>query len=71
MQAAIVFASENGLKVTVEDSKCVQANAFIQSGIFQDFVIKHEHVTFKVNLTVLLVRMSLESVWAYSSANGT
>ena len=50
-----MFASENGLKVTVEDAKCVQANAFLQAGLFQDFQIKEEQITFKVNLTVLLV----------------
>lgn len=27
---AIFNATQNGLKVTVEDSKCLQANAFIQ-----------------------------------------
>lgn len=27
---AIISATPNGLKVTVEDSKCLQANAFIQ-----------------------------------------
>ena len=54
-----MFASENGLKVTVEDAKCVQANAFIQAGIFQEFKIKEEPdvvQSFKINLNVLLVR---------------
>ena len=54
-QSAIVFASDNGLKVTTEDAKCVQANAFVQTGIFSDFHISQEQATFKVNLTVLLV----------------
>ncbi|XP_038059027.1 cell cycle checkpoint protein RAD1-like [Patiria miniata] len=53
-ELATVFASENGLKVTVEDSKSVQANAFIQSGIFQEYVIKEQSATFMVNLTILL-----------------
>ena len=44
-----------GLKVTVEDAKCIQANAFIQEGIFQEYAIKEEQITFKINLTVLLV----------------
>ncbi|KAK2154367.1 hypothetical protein NP493_2193g00010 [Ridgeia piscesae] len=51
---AIVFASPNGLKVTVEDAKCVQANAFIQAGLFLEYTLKEEQTTFKVNLTVLL-----------------
>ena len=54
-QTATVFASPMGFKVTVEDAKCIQANAFIQEGIFQEFVIKEEQLTFKINLTVLLV----------------
>lgn len=29
---ATCFATANGLRVTVEDAKCIQANAFIQVG---------------------------------------
>lgn len=50
---AIFSATPNGLKVTVEDSKCLQANAFIQAEIFQEFTIK-DSVGFQVNLTVLI-----------------
>jgi len=41
--------------VTVEDAKCVQANAFVQSGIFQEYIFKEESATFRINLNVLLV----------------
>lgn len=51
---AIFSATPNGLKVTVEDSKCLQANAFIQAEIFQEYTIKEDLVGFQVNLTVLL-----------------
>ncbi|KAK1785955.1 hypothetical protein P4O66_017702 [Electrophorus voltai] len=51
---AIFNATQNGLKVTVEDSKCLQANAFIQADIFQEFTIKQDVIGFQVNLTVLL-----------------
>lgn len=51
---AIFSATPNGLKVTVEDSKCLQANAFIQADIFQEFTIKEDLVGLQVNLTVLL-----------------
>ncbi|OCU02610.1 RAD1 checkpoint DNA exonuclease L homeolog isoform X2 [Xenopus laevis] len=51
---ASCFATNNGLKVTVENAKCLQANAFIQAGIFQEFNIREESVVFRVNLTVLL-----------------
>ncbi|KAL5017623.1 hypothetical protein ScPMuIL_007212 [Solemya velum] len=53
-ETATVFASSMGLKVTVEDAKCIQANAFIQEGVFHEFTIKEEQLTFKINLTVLL-----------------
>lgn len=51
---AIFNVTPNGLKVTVEDSKCMQANAFIQAEIFQEFTIRDDLVGFQVNLTVLL-----------------
>lgn len=49
---ATVFVTENGLKVTVEDSKCLQANAFIQSSVFDEFEV-HEDATFCISLNVL------------------
>ena len=55
-QSATCFVSSNGLKFTVEDAKCVQANAFVQSGIFQEFIFKEDSATFRISLNVLLVR---------------
>lgn len=54
-QSATCFVSSNGLKVTVEDAKCVQANAFVQSGIFQEYIFKEDSATFRINLNILLV----------------
>ncbi|XP_040194182.1 cell cycle checkpoint protein RAD1 [Rana temporaria] len=51
---AACFATSNGLKFTVENAKCLQANAFIQAGIFQEFSVQEESVIFRINLTVLL-----------------
>ncbi|KAM4050594.1 cell cycle checkpoint protein RAD1 [Anomaloglossus baeobatrachus] len=51
---ASCFATSNGLKVTVENAKCLQANAFIQAGIFQEFTVREDSVVFRINLTVLL-----------------
>ncbi|XP_015681800.1 cell cycle checkpoint protein RAD1 [Protobothrops mucrosquamatus] len=48
------FASSNGLKFTVENAKSLQANAFIQAGIFQEFVVREESLMFRINLSVLL-----------------
>ncbi|KAK9408612.1 cell cycle checkpoint protein RAD1 [Crotalus adamanteus] len=51
---ATCFTSSNGLKFTVENAKSLQANAFIQAGIFQEFVVQEESVMFRINLSVLL-----------------
>ncbi|XP_056146648.1 cell cycle checkpoint protein RAD1 [Lampris incognitus] len=51
---AIFRATSNGLTVTVEDTKCLQANAFIQTEIFQEFTIRENSVEFQVNLAVVL-----------------
>lgn len=51
---ATIFGSSNGLKVTVEEAKCVQANAFIQSDMFQEFHIQEDVVTFKICLNILV-----------------
>jgi cell cycle checkpoint protein len=54
-ETATCFISSNGLKITVEDAKCVQGNAFVQSAIFQEFSFTEESATFKINMNVLLV----------------
>ncbi|XP_076973059.1 cell cycle checkpoint protein RAD1 isoform X2 [Tamandua tetradactyla] len=56
---ATCFATKNGLKVTVENAKCVQANAFIQAEIFQEFTVHEESITFRINLTILLDCLSI------------
>lgn len=53
------FAPENGIRVTVENAKHVQADAFIWDGIFQEFKVQEEPVTFQINLTVLLDCLSI------------
>lgn len=53
---ATCFVSSNGLKVTVEQAKCVQANAFIQSTLFQQFTfLPDAPAVFRINLTALIV----------------
>ena len=64
-----MYASENGLKVSVEDAKCVLANAFIQAALFQQFVLREEQITFKINLTVLMVKCSSHSLILKYSAH--
>jgi len=58
------FISENGIKVTVEDAKSVQANAFIKAEIFQEFLLappstpapdsQPPDLSFSLNLGVVL-----------------
>ncbi len=57
VQVATCFISSNGLKVTVEQAKCVQANAFIQANLFQQFTFTSDApAVFKINLNALIVR---------------
>jgi cell cycle checkpoint protein len=51
---ATCFATDKGLKVTVEDSKCVQASAFIQREVFQHYKLNDEQVAFKINISILV-----------------
>lgn len=54
-EVATCFISSNGLKVTVEQAKCVQANAFIQSNLFQQFLFSSEApAVFKISLSALI-----------------
>lgn len=61
---ATVFVTAQGLKVTVEDAKCVQANAFVQAAIFHHFLLTQDQVTFKINLSVLIVSTKLRSMYS-------
>ena len=46
--------------MTVEQSKCVQANVFIQASLFQQFVFRQEaSLAFKTNLSALIECLSI------------
>lgn len=51
---SIFCINEHGIRVMVEGAKCVQASAFIQTGIFHEFSAKDD-ATFGINLNILLV----------------
>ena len=53
-QTALVCATEQGLKVSVDDSKAFLANAYIQKDLFTHYSIKQD-VLFRINLNILLV----------------
>ncbi|XP_053264636.1 cell cycle checkpoint protein RAD1 [Podarcis raffonei] len=65
---ATCFATANGLKITVENAKSLQANAFIQAGVFQEFTVQEESVMFRINLAVLLDCLT---IFGTSSLSGT
>ncbi|XP_043488136.1 cell cycle checkpoint protein RAD1-like isoform X2 [Polistes fuscatus] len=52
-ETATCFATENGLKITVEDAKCMQANAYISRPLFVEYYLK-EDLIFKINLNCLV-----------------
>ncbi|XP_024867988.1 cell cycle checkpoint protein RAD1-like [Temnothorax curvispinosus] len=52
-ETATCLGSENGLKITVEDAKCMQASAYIPSTVFDEFELK-EDVTFSLSLNILV-----------------
>lgn len=56
---ATIFATNNGIKVTVEDSKCIQGNAFLHSTLFRQYNIKKDILSFKINLSVLIDCLSI------------
>ena len=51
---ATIFISSNGLKVTVEESKCAQVNAFLQSTLFQTYSFSSDTIVFRINLNVFM-----------------
>lgn len=54
---ATFFISSNGIKVTVEQAKCLQANAFIQASLFQEFIFNSSTgpSAFQLSLSALIV----------------
>ncbi|XP_043253452.1 cell cycle checkpoint protein RAD1-like isoform X2 [Colletes gigas] len=65
---ATCFGTENGLKVTVEDTKCMQASAYIPSYVFQEFELK-EDVIFQINLNILVECLCM--FWSNINSQGS
>ncbi|XP_034941577.1 cell cycle checkpoint protein RAD1 [Chelonus insularis] len=65
---ATCYCSENGLKVTVEDFKCIQASAYVPINVFQEFNLD-EDVMFKINLTILVECLGM--FWSSMSNQGS
>ncbi|KAA0188539.1 Cell cycle checkpoint protein RAD1 [Fasciolopsis buskii] len=56
---ATVFATSNGLKITVEDAKCIQGNAFLHAALFREFQLARDIISFKTNISVLIDCLSI------------
>lgn len=56
---ATCFINEKGLKVVVEDSKCVQASAFISEDLFQEFRINSDQIVFCIDLSIMVECLSI------------
>ncbi|TNN17429.1 Cell cycle checkpoint protein [Schistosoma japonicum] len=56
---ATIFATNNGIKVTVEDSKCIQGNAFLHSALFREYSVKKDIISFRTNLGILIDCLSI------------
>ena len=55
-QVGTCFVSQSGIKMTVEDAKCVQANAFIQATMFRQYTYQGDApISFQINLAALIV----------------
>ena len=48
--------------MTVEDAKCMQANAFIQAAVFQEYQCRKSSAIFRINLTILMVTLVLNVI---------
>ena len=53
-KTASCFASYDGLKIVVQDSKCVQIAAFIEKDFFQKYNLCKDHIGFGVELKTLI-----------------
>ncbi|RZF46464.1 hypothetical protein LSTR_LSTR012539 [Laodelphax striatellus] len=56
---ATIFINDKGLKVVVEDSKCVQASAFVGEDLFQEFHLRTDQLVFCLDLTVMVECLSI------------
>lgn len=70
LQNAIFYCTNEGIKVTVEDMKCLQANAYLEISLFDEYKISRkpneDFVKFTGNLSVILDCLSI----LYNSTTG-
>ncbi|KAJ8679080.1 hypothetical protein QAD02_014867 [Eretmocerus hayati] len=57
-ETATCYGSKNGLKLTVEDAKCMQANAYIPVQLFEEYTLT-EDVIFRIDLSILVECLSI------------
>ncbi|XP_032831440.2 cell cycle checkpoint protein RAD1 isoform X2 [Petromyzon marinus] len=68
---ATFLATQHGLKATVEDSRTLQANAFVQTSLFHTYSLLENPVSFRVNLTALLSCLTMFGGSSSSTASSS
>ncbi|XP_063242126.1 cell cycle checkpoint protein RAD1 isoform X2 [Bacillus rossius redtenbacheri] len=58
-ETALCIVTDRGLRITVEDARSVQASAFVQSEMFQEYLVQDDQVIFKIHLGVLVECLSI------------
>lgn len=53
-ESAIMFFTDDGMKVSIDDAKCVQGSAFVPASVFQEFNLKKDFIAFQVNYNALV-----------------
>lgn len=69
-ETALVSATEQGLKVSVDDSKAFLANAYIQADLFNHYAIKQD-VLFRIPLNILLECLNIFGGTSTTSTSNT
>ncbi|XP_078450683.1 cell cycle checkpoint protein RAD1 isoform X1 [Lampetra planeri] len=68
---ATFLATQHGLKATVEDTRTLQANAFVQTSLFHTYSLLENPVSFRVNLTALLSCLTMFGGSSSSTASSS
>ncbi|KAL7300557.1 cell cycle checkpoint protein RAD1 [Trichogramma pretiosum] len=67
-ESATCYGSKNGLKLTVEEAKCMQASAYIPIQLFEEYTLT-EDIIFRINLNVFVECLSM--FWSNINTTGS
>ncbi|XP_016838743.1 cell cycle checkpoint protein RAD1 [Nasonia vitripennis] len=66
--SATCYGSQNGLKLTVEEAKCMQASAYLPKALFEQFIISEDFL-FRINISILVECLSM--FWTSINSQGS